>query len=75
MKKIIHDRKNCIGCGSCASMCSQLFEMNKEDGLADLKNSEIVGDHFELVIEDVACGADAAMICPVKVIRVEEISE
>lgn len=74
MKKIIHDRKNCIGCGSCASMCPQLFAMDKESGLANLKNAEQVGDHFELTIDDAACGADATMICPVKVIRIEEVS-
>lgn len=72
MAKIIHNRKECIGCGACASMCPLFFEMDKGDGLANLKNSAQVGDHFELIVDDLGCAEDSAMICPVKVIKIAE---
>lgn len=72
MAKIIHNRKDCIGCGSCAAMCPGFFAMNTADGLADLKDGIPVEDHFELTVESLGCAEDAAMICPVRVIKVVE---
>lgn len=69
--KIIQERKKCIGCGSCAAICSQYFEM-ADDGLAALKGGQIVGDNMELGISETACAKDAANVCPVQIIRVEE---
>jgi ferredoxin len=75
MKKIIHERKKCIGCGTCASICPGFFAMDKTDGLANLKDSKQSGDHFELLVDDLECVGDAAMLCPTKVIWIEEVGE
>ncbi len=32
------DKETCIGCGACASTCSEVFEM-KEDGKSHVKKS------------------------------------
>jgi ferredoxin len=32
------DKKKCIGCGACASICSEIFEM-KDDGKAEVKTN------------------------------------
>ena len=53
-------------------MCPGFFETDKADGLANLKNSTQVEDHFELIVESVDCAEDASMVCPVKVIQVLE---
>jgi len=33
------DKEKCIGCGSCASICSEGFEMS-DDGKAHVKNAK-----------------------------------
>lgn len=71
MKKIVHQRKKCAGCSSCVMACPEFFIMDK-DGLATLKNSMEVGENFELVVENEKCAKNAAFMCPVKIIKVEE---
>lgn len=53
----------CIGCGMCASICTEVFRMN-EDNLAEVY-SEVTADVEELVKQ--ACDS-----CPVQVIEVAE---
>lgn len=74
MKKIVHQRKKCIGCSSCAMVCQEFFIMDK-DGSATLKNSREVGGNFELVVENTKCAKDAAFMCPVKIIKIEEVDQ
>jgi ferredoxin len=69
MSKIIHYRKKCIGCGACAGVCPIFFEMDK-DGLATLKNSQKVGENFELETDNPGCAKEAADACPVKIIEI-----
>lgn len=71
MIKIILEREKCIGCGSCASACPELFEI-AEDGLSNLKNSKKNENVFELEINSPSCGNDAINICPVKAIKIKE---
>lgn len=71
MKKIVHQRKKCISCGSCIIACPEFFIMDK-DGIATLKNSKEVSENFELVVENEKCAKDAEFMCPVKIIKVEE---
>jgi ferredoxin len=70
MPKIIHEREKCIGCGSCAALCSNFFEM-ADDGKAKLiggqKNAE---GNDELEVEDVGCAKEAASACPVQIIHI-----
>lgn len=72
MLKIIHERNKCIGCGACASICPKMFEMSDKDGLAILKNSKEKNDAYELETENMECAKEAADICPVKIIRIED---
>lgn len=53
------DQEKCIGCGACASVCPDVFEMN-DRGVAEVKDEQ-GGD----------CGQQAADICPVDAISVE----
>jgi ferredoxin len=45
--KFIVNKNACIGCGACASICPQVFEINDE-GLAYAKVSEDVRDDSEM---------------------------
>ena len=60
--KIEIDRNECIGCGSCAAVCSDFFEMS-DDGKADLKKPET---------DDIGCAKEAAGGCPVSAIHIKE---
>ena len=71
MPKIVHQREKCLGCGACAAVCPKFFEIDKKDGLANLKNSKKIGDNFELELKKVNCLKEATEICPVKIIKIE----
>jgi len=72
MPKIIHERKKCISCEACASICPAIFEMSEKDNLATLKNSkEKNGGIFELETDNVDCAKEAVNICPINIIRIE----
>ncbi|MBS3073550.1 ferredoxin [Candidatus Pacearchaeota archaeon] len=58
------DRKNCLGCGACASVCKNFF-MDKE-GKASIKKSRITDKELEL-------NMGAEKICPVKIISIKKI--
>lgn len=69
--KIILDRSKCIGCGSCAAICPQLFEM-AEDGKSHLKNSQKDSQDTEtLEISESGCAKEAADVCPAQIIKIE----
>lgn len=68
-----HDRVNCIGCGACAAVAPDFWEMN-DDGKSDIKGGksrkdgwqelDISGDDFEV-------NKQAAESCPVNVIHLK----
>ncbi len=60
--KIEHDRPNCIGCGACASICPDNWEMMK-DGKSKPKKTTLT---------EMGCNKDAAEGCPVNVIHIIE---
>lgn len=68
--KIIHDRKKCTGCGSCAAVCPSLFEMSEDQTVADLKGAKEKDGVFELETESPENAKDAADLCGVGVIKV-----
>ena len=75
--KILHFKKDCISCGACAASNPKFWEMDS-DGMADLKGSKKVDDHFELEIdseEDRASNQEAAEVCPVNIIHVKKVDE
>lgn len=51
------DKEKCIGCGLCASICDEVFEMDK-DGKAKVK-----------VQKKIPCVKDAITSCPVEAIK------
>lgn len=74
--KIIHEREICIGCGACAAVCPDFWEM-AEDGKSDLKNGKYVGKNQERIIDekDFKCNNDAAEGCPVNCIHLENLKD
>jgi ferredoxin len=59
------DRDGCISCGLCASTCPEVFQLNEEDGLA-----EVIADEIPDGLEDTA--VECQENCPTSVITVEE---
>ena len=62
--KAIVDRETCIGCGLCAAICPEVFEMDDEG------KSCVIADPVPTDVEDAA--QDAADQCPVSAITIEE---
>lgn len=71
-RKIIHLRDRCIGCGMCAYVSPDYFEMSDEDGLANLKNSKKTKNDYQanIIPGDEEQTQKAADECPVNVIKV-----
>ena len=67
--KIIHNVKQCIGCGACQAVCSKYFEMG-DDGKAYLKNGKKIKNGEELEIEKLDCAQAAVDTCPVGAIKI-----
>jgi len=71
--KIIHEREKCIGCGLCASLCPDFWQM-ADDGKSQLLGSkENAKGNFELETDAVACNQEAADNCPVQCIQVVSV--
>ena len=70
--KIIHDVEACIGCGACAAICPEHWDMDS-NGKAELKNSK-PGEEgkTELELDDGNCNQEAADSCPVTCIYIVE---
>jgi len=73
--KVIHHKKDCIGCGACAAIAPDHWDMD-EEGMARLKGATQNGEHWEKDIdteEDRVANQEAADVCPVQVIKVEKV--
>ena len=75
--KIQHDRPNCIGCGACAAVAPDYWEMSPVDGKSDLKECKNTKEGDQIVLEEreiaqgqFANNKEAADSCPVNVIHV-----
>lgn len=40
VRKVAIDHEECIGCGNCAELCPEVFEMNEEAGKAEVIKPE-----------------------------------
>lgn len=69
--KITHDRPLCIGCGACAAVCADNWEMN-DDGKSDIKGAKKVGEKQTKEITSMGCNKEAAEACPVNCIHIDE---
>jgi ferredoxin len=58
MVKVSVDKKTCIGCGACVSICPDVFEM--KDGKSVVKNAKV---------DDFSCAKEAVDSCPVGAIK------
>jgi ferredoxin len=73
--KVLHYKSECIGCGACAAICPEFWEMDDE-GISKLRNSISVDDHFELEITSESIKAmnqEAADACPAQVIKIHAV--
>ena len=68
--KIILYRSKCIGCGSCAAVCPEFFEM-VDDGLSHIKGASASNNEEILETGNTAsCAKEAAEVCPVQIIEI-----
>lgn len=68
-----HDRPNCIGCGACAAVAPEFWEMN-DDGKSDIKGAKAREDgwqELEIDEKDFEKNKQAAESCPVNVIHLK----
>jgi ferredoxin len=62
--KVKVNKDACIGCGACAAICDEVFEINDE-GLSEAKVEEVKEELQDEV-------RDAADSCPTGAIEIEE---
>mgnify|MGYP004532619357 FL=1 len=62
--KVKVDKDSCIGCGACAAICPEVFDLD-DDGLSEVKTEEVKNNN----IDDVK---DAVDSCPTGAIEIEE---
>lgn len=60
--KVTIDRDSCIGCGLCADICPQVFEMDAEHIATVIAQPDATTE---------SCANEAAESCPVSAIAVE----
>lgn len=74
--KVVFERANCIGAGSCVSMYSRRWVMNTQDDKADLiggrkeENGTFV---VEFTLEELEDFKASAVVCPVNVIHIYDL--
>jgi len=66
--KIKLEREKCIGCGSCAALCSKFFEI-KDDGKSHIIGADLK-DFEELEVAKTDCAESAAEACPAQCIYI-----
>lgn len=65
--KVVLNRDACIGCGACAALCEDIFEIDNE-GLSKVIKEEVKDEEVELT-------RDAIESCPTGAITLEEKEE
>jgi len=73
--KVVLDRSGCVSCGSCWDSCPAFFEKNPDDSFSWIKEEfRVTGNIAEGVAPGdlAACVKDAADLCPVQVIAIED---
>lgn len=77
--KIIYDRNKCIGAAACNTAAPKFWDIDKEDGKANLIGGSKAGHEiFELIIDekDYAAAKDSMEVCPVTgCIKVVELKD
>lgn len=72
--KIVHFRKDCIGCNSCVNIAPQTWVMDEKEGKSVLVGSKQKGDLFvaESFDCDLEANIQAAEACPMKIIQINK---
>jgi ferredoxin len=73
--KVEIDRGTCVSCGTCQETCPGLFEENPDDSFSQIVEKYRVNGNIAKGIppeEFEACAREAADLCPVQIIRIEE---
>ena len=65
--RVVLNRDACIGCGACAALCEDIFEIDNE-GLSKVIKEEVKDEEVELT-------RDAIESCPTGAITLEEKEE
>lgn len=73
--KIVYDRKNCIGAGTCAAVAPNYWKFKQDDGRVDLEGSELISDVFVRIIDESELkeNLEAAQGCPAQVIHIYDL--
>jgi ferredoxin len=76
--KVVIDRMICVSCGSCWEACPGLFEQDPDDSFSRIiEKYRIKGNIAEGTPTDdlAACAQEAADLCPVQIISIQEQTE
>jgi len=70
---VLYERWKCIGCGACAAVCPEHWEM-ADDNKSDLIGADIdvQNEEQKLTLEEVGGNKNAEESCPVNCIHVKE---
>jgi len=72
--KVIHDHEGCIGCGACAAVAEEYWEMIGDK--AHLKESKMIdGNEVRILDKDFEMNEEAMQVCPVEVIHIKEMKK
>ncbi len=69
--KITQEQEKCIGCGACAAICPQTWEMNSNNKAVP-KGAKKAGKNLILELDALSCNKEAAESCPVNCIHIED---
>ncbi len=71
MNKIQYHRNKCISCGSCVIKAPHIWQINREDGKADLQDGELKKDYYFCVFwpDEKQLLKEIETICPTKAIK------
>jgi ferredoxin len=74
--KIEQDRVQCIGCGSCAAMCPEVWVM-RSDGKAGLVGAKEDPELETIIIDEIKVkkAREVEEACPVDAAKITEVKE
>lgn len=72
MKKIIYNKKQCIGCSVCTTKAPNIWQLNAVDGKAELLDAELKKDNYFRMLwpDEIEIMIEIVELCPAKVIRI-----
>ena len=73
--KVTIERDACVSCGMCWDTCPVFFEQNADDSFSQVIEEFRIGGNLGVgtpPADDEACVREAADVCPVTIIHVED---